>query len=1218
MLITALDDLTCDQHGQRVLVRWAILSPIPPAILLALHSMFTAESAAHLSPGVHASLIALTLAFVPVSLACAYALGRGVRQSTVLGGFLLFAFSTIASICYLRGGIYSPTLGWLLVITTGTMLAAGRRLGLLSIAMAAAVIAAFYVIEQTGVGQHAGMGAESAHVRWLPNMTAIAILLYCEVALFERNKQHALDGLREANTELSAARDLADAANRSKSALLANVSHEIRSPMTAILGFADIVHERSEFAERDPAARSELETVRRSGTHLLEIINDILDLSKIEAGRFDLHVTEFSPRQLIEDIVDLMRVRADASGIRLEVELSPELPAMISGDRKRIKQILLNLVGNAIKFTRDGTVSVLVHPLGSPPFEQLRFEVTDEGIGMSPDQIQKLFRPFSQADSSTTRLYGGTGLGLAICKRLAELMQGTINVSSQLGRGSTFRVDLPTQNLHPAPQPTAAEQSPAVYGENAAEEHGPSPASASRSGDAQSAEHPHPPSRPAHSGVADHAGSAQTRSVLARSLQPPSLQPESVQPPPLQPQSMQSRSMQSRSMQSESAQHTSLLRAFSHRLRAQCDRIYRRWESIREFFIPDCLRNDPAELARARFITTFCLLPLPLIPAWALIIPHLADAESGPKLSALIVAVTPLLIAVPFQLRRGASIRVSVHVLLCYLWVMFGLLSGVTAGVGSPAVAWSLVPPIVAVATLGLREGAVWVTLCCAQLTLFQLFRHLGVQLPNVVPQTNTALIGGMNLTSVIVLMGAFGGLYQRTSAEALDSFVRTNRELVLARDRANQANASKSEFIANISHELRTPMTAILGFTDVLLDRWPRTAEEEPHVQSLETVRRNGLHLLEIINDILDLSKIEAGRIEIEREPIEPGALAREVFELMKIRAEEKEIALHLEMREQVPDWTLGDALRIRQVLMNLIGNAIKFTESGTVRVALGVTERPSGRLLTFDVRDTGIGISPDQLQVLFEPFRQADSGVSERFGGTGLGLAICKRLSELMGGRIRVRSTLGSGSVFTLEIPAAECAAPASPGTARRRKGASARDPRSHTPRRRALTPPREVSYTPVRERSPEDADASEVRIEANILLVDDSPDNQRLISWILERLGAHVSVADDGQAALDAIEAADLDERGFDLVLMDLQMPVLDGYAAIEKIRSMGRTVSIIALSAHAMAEARERAITAGADGYATKPIVKHELLPLIQRLLPGGGKAPTPRVTGRADN
>ncbi len=1147
----AIDDPP-DHEQRRRLARWAILAPAPAALLLSVHAFLTEPAEVGVSQGGRVWLLTLTSLFVPISIGSAYALARGASMSKVFGWFLVSAFCLIATICYLRGGIHSPTLQWLLVVTTGSMLAVGRRTGLVTIAGAAALILGFFLIDRTGLGYHGHLDASFAPVRWLPNLSAIAVLLYCEVALFERNKQRALNDLREANIELSAARDLADAANRSKSALLANVSHEIRSPMTAILGFTDLVHERSPFAAADPAARAELDTVRRSGTHLLEIINDILDLSKIEAGRFDLVPSQFSPTQLVADVVELMQVRAEAGGIELHSELSTTLPEAMIGDRKRIKQILINLVGNAIKFTSEGKVYVraFVADPNSKPF--VVFEVEDQGIGMSQEQLRHLFRPFSQADSSTTRTYGGTGLGLAICKRLAELMHGFIQVDSELGAGSTFRVALPAEmpaepllHLDQTPSPPAwfTAQAPAASAPDACRD--------------ESSE------RTANS----HEALPTSPSTLGMDADPDAGEREEP-----------------------GAWSFGWLRNLS---------IVRRWTQIREFFIPSELRDDPAELARARFITTFCLLPLPLIPAWALILPHLADAWIAPQLSTLIVLVTPLLVSVPLQLRRGGSIRAPVHVLLCYLWVMFGLLATVTTGQGSPAVAWMLVPPIVAVATLGLREGAIWLALCCVQLVAFQQLADIGVSLPNVVPKSNTALIGSMNLTSVIVLMGAFGALYQRTSSEAVESFSRTNRELATARDRANRANASKSEFIANISHELRTPMTAILGFTDVMLERWPKTPDEQQHVQSLETVRRNGLHLLEIINDILDLSKIEAGRVEIEREPLSPNELAREVFELMRIRAEEKEIDLRLEIAPDLPEWSLGDALRVRQVLINLLGNAIKFTETGSVGLEVSRERLDSKQFLQFSVCDTGIGISPDQLQNLFEPFSQADPSVAARYGGTGLGLAICKRLSELMGGRIRVRSTLGSGSVFIVQVPFSACDPPSD--AARRH-----RSPRPQT----AGTTPRPLASDRTAEHAawqenpcqkPPRAAAETAPLDAHILLVDDSPDNQRLIAWILEKLGARITLADDGQSALDQVEALARAGSSFDLVLMDLQMPVLDGYAAIRKLRSLGHDIAVIALSAHAMAEARERALAAGADGYATKPIIKQELLPLIRQLL-----------------
>ena len=256
--------------------------------------------------------------------------------------------------------------------------------------------------------------------------------------------EDAAQKIREQSFALHLEKERADAANRAKSEFLANMSHEIRTPMTAILGYADLLRDRV----TDSADHEAIDTIRRNGDHLLAIINDILDLSKIESGRLDVECIPCSPSQLVADVVALVRPRADEKGLQLAVEFDGPIPAIVHSDPFRLRQILINLIGNAIKFTDRGRVLVKVGRTNSalthsPQTTHLRLSVSDTGIGISPDKLDRLFQPFTQADASTTRRYGGTGLGLAICKRLCDMLAGELNAESTLGQGSTFRLSIP-------------------------------------------------------------------------------------------------------------------------------------------------------------------------------------------------------------------------------------------------------------------------------------------------------------------------------------------------------------------------------------------------------------------------------------------------------------------------------------------------------------------------------------------------------------------------------------------------------------------------------------------------------------------------------------------------------------------------------------------------------------------------------------------------------
>ncbi|MBX9736106.1 MAG: PAS domain-containing protein [Phycisphaerales bacterium] len=412
--------------------------------------------------------------------------------------------------------------------------------------------------------------------------------------------------------------------------------------------------------------------------------------------------------------------------------------------------------------------------------------------------------------------------------------------------------------------------------------------------------------------------------------------------------------------------------------------------------------------------------------------------------------------------------------------------------------------------------------------------------------------------------------------------------ELAQAREAADAASRAKSEFLANMSHELRTPMTAILGFVDLLNDS---TADPATRAEHVATIKRNSEHLITLINDILDLSKIEAGKMTIELASIDPGKSIEDVCAIMVFRARSKKIELTLENESDLPRVIRTDGLRLRQILLNLIGNAVKFTSEGSVRVSVGVDRRGSGPgELRVSVKDTGIGIDPKVLPTLFSAFQQGDSSMSRRFGGTGLGLQISKRLALLLGGDISVTSTLGEGSEFTLRLPVSEVeltdVSRASPRL--RQDLASAQDA---TVSNGASARANDV----VAQAEQRAGGVTTPLARKRILLVEDGPDNQRLISFHLTRAGATVSVVANGILALQSVEQSGTPTApGFDLVVMDMQMPEMDGYDATRRLRLDGWRLPVLALTAHAMAGDRQKCLDAGCDEYTTKPINRDALI------------------------
>jgi signal transduction histidine kinase/CheY-like chemotaxis protein len=546
-------------------------------------------------------------------------------------------------------------------------------------------------------------------------------------------------------------------------------------------------------------------------------------------------------------------------------------------------------------------------------------------------------------------------------------------------------------------------------------------------------------------------------------------------------------------------------------------------------------------------------LVLPLLLGYTLREYLLFPAAVATQRVAVNLVIGAVHIGIIGSLRFQSSVRITGNLAammpLTGIFVNY-LRQGSLAGEAS---LWAVAAPVMAIAYAGRIAGVAWGTVAVGAVLFLEFAGPSSAAVPPVPDHLTVA-----STLIVLCFLGMIMFVYDWKSDRAL-------AEVEHYRCRAEDSASYQRRFLANMSHEIRTPLTAILGFADEMLQGGDLERIPRERLDAIDAIRRNGQHLATIVDDILDLSKIEAGGLTIELVDFSPLAIAQEVESALGSRARAKGLDLSVRTRGRIPEAMSGDPTRVRQVLFNLVGNAVKFTQAGQVEIGVEVVE-PDRALLQFSVSDTGIGMSPEQLARIFEPFTQADASTTRQYGGTGLGLTICRRLADLMAGTLTVESIQGRGTTFRFRLP---------------------------------LLPAQGTRSAPPGAASSDAAERGGLR--GRILLAEDSADNQRLIRRILERTGAEVEVVADGHQALVRALEAHRDGEPYDLILMDLQMPVLDGYAATRSLRKAGYAGPIVALTAHALAQDRADAVDVGCDDYLTKPIRRQELIARVARFL-----------------
>ena len=583
----------------------------------------------------------------------------------------------------------------------------------------------------------------------------------------------------------------------------------------------------------------------------------------------------------------------------------------------------------------------------------------------------------------------------------------------------------------------------------------------------------------------------------------------------------------------------------------------------------DARAVEPTKLRRVRITN---VLTLTLI---VLTVPYVGLCLAMGRLLMAFALLALMLICVGslLFLRWRRSPEISAHVVLTSAFALLILANLSRGDLADASFGWLYLLPLAAILTTGLSGGWCWTAISLMTAVGFWLSPP-HVEIPGITFAQSSEwpiLLHRLAGPLAAALLVSLALSLQRSTEKNLESEIATRKR---AEQKARAADRIKGEFLANVSHEIRTPMNGVIGMTDLLLKADLPPAQRH----QVEAISTSSETLLALVNDLLDFSKMEAGKLSLYVMDFRLRDLLKNAVALLAPRAEEKNLDLRLVIDDDMPDDLVGDAQRLRQVLLNLLGNAIKFTSRGSVAISVACQPRGGEELWArFAVRDTGVGIAAQDQRGLFAPFSQAESTSARRFGGTGLGLAISKSLVEMMGGEIGFESTGGVGSTFWFDLPLWPAQALAGESATRTQRGsqrASLRAPTTKAVDRRKF----------------------------RVLIVDDDAINRLVASSQLEDLGFEHEAVENGVRALQSVE-----HQAFDAILMDCQMPELDGYETTRRIRLLeesGRRTVVIAVTAHAMKGERERCLSAGMDDYVSKPLRGEDLRRVLERWLPSG--------------
>lgn len=903
-----------------------------------------------------------------------------------------------------------------------------------------------------------------------------------------------------------------------KTQFFSNISHELRTPLTLILGPANKVLQEEKLSD---LGAHRLNVIVRNANTLLKHVTDLLDVAKFDEKKMMIRYSETDIISTVRSVVLNFDEVIKSKNIKFNLMAPETLTAQF--DVHMIQRVLLNLMSNAIKFTPlNGNIKLKIYSDKKNVF----IRVQDSGPGVPIEYQDVIFDRFRQLEEGAARKFGGTGLGLSIAKEFVNLHHGTIQIQNASEGGAIFEVVLP---IYTSDNYVIENEVSGLIEKDVA--------------------------LPFLEGLNNHLLDKNKATI---------------------PTDLSSAKRNELILVVEDNQE---LNRFLVELLTPYYRVITAFDGEEGFakakeFLPDLILTDimMPKMSGDQLISK--LNENNLLKDTSIIL-LTAKADDFLKLQLLKEGASDYLLK-PFlaeevlsrihnllMLRRAANImRIDSLLENAMDGVICMDASGNILNWNSKAehiFGWTKNEAIgINFADLILpfryreefRNQIVQYSEMLENSNLNNFFEWMGIK------KNGKEIHIELSLTPITTKDTHVFYCFVRD----ISSRIKTLDELRMARDAAEAANHAKSSFLANMSHEIRTPLGAILGFSELIVD--PEVGELDK-LNYTKAVKRNGELLSNIINDILDLSRVEAGRLTIESHEVKITEILESVLSALSLKASEKGLRLSVRYKEDVPKIIRTDALRLRQILLNIVGNAIKFTREGFVEVVVDLDKRNNDLTkLCFIVKDTGLGISKDDEKKLFQPFSQADPSTTRQFGGTGLGLVLSKRLAKLLGGDIElIESVKGKGSIFMITID---------PGPISKKQIST-----------------HEKSFS---------REGESVRLDGvKVLLAEDSPDNMLLVSKLLKIAGAQVETAENGKVALEKAY-----HGKYDIILVDIQMPVMDGYQTLSELRKNGYDLPIIALTAHTLKEDRMQSLASGFDDHIGKPVDRSLLINSIANL------------------